>query len=135
MRGGFYFRIGCSVMQINGYHHVNILVTDVERSVQFYRDVLGLERIDRSDFSFDGAWFRVGANAELHLAQTSGVVPAGSHHFAIEVDDWDEAVDTIESSSTVFDVPPSTRPDGSPVAFIRDPDGNRIELVYHDSWH
>ena len=122
-------------MKVTGYHHVNILVTDVERAVAFYQNVLGLEIIDRFQFSFDGAWLQVGEAQELHLAQTSGDVSAGSHHFAVEVEDWDECIRTIESEGVVFDVAPDTRPDGSPVAFIRDPDGNRIELVHHTSWH
>ena len=40
-----------------GVHHVSINVRDTAESVSFYTEVLGLiERNDRPEFSFDGAW-------------------------------------------------------------------------------
>ena len=54
-------------MKVLELNHVAIHVTDVERSVAFYRDVLRLEPIPRPAFTFPGAWFRLGVDQELHL--------------------------------------------------------------------
>ena len=58
-------------MQIKVLHHVSLLVSDLERSRRFYREVLGLEEIARPPFPFPGAWFRLG-DRELHLIATTG---------------------------------------------------------------
>ena len=48
-------------------NHVAIHVADVEKSVQFYQQVLLLETMRRPPFKFPGAWFRLGSDQELHL--------------------------------------------------------------------
>ena len=54
-------------MKIEAIHHVSLGVTDLERSRQFYREILRLEEIERPPFNFPGAWFSVGASQQLHL--------------------------------------------------------------------
>ena len=44
-------------MKIEAIHHVSLGVTDLERSRQFYREILKLEEIARPPFGFPGAWF------------------------------------------------------------------------------
>ena len=51
---------------INGIHHVSINVKDVQESVQFYVDLLGMEQIARPDMGFPGAWLK-SAGQEVHL--------------------------------------------------------------------
>ena len=47
--------------------HGGLLVTDVERSVRFYVDALGLEHVPRpSTFDTPGAWLQVGEQ-QIHL--------------------------------------------------------------------
>lgn len=41
-------------MKIEAIHHVSLGVTDLERSRQFYREILGLEEIARPPFNFPG---------------------------------------------------------------------------------
>ena len=38
-------------------HHVSLVVTDLEKSLPFYRDVFELTEIERPPFPFPGAWF------------------------------------------------------------------------------
>jgi len=45
--------------------HTAILVTDLEKAVNFYENVLGLTRIDRP-FQYDGVWYQVG-DYQIHL--------------------------------------------------------------------
>ena len=48
-------------------NHVALHVADVEKSSEFYADVLKLEPMERPAFEFPGAWFRLGDFQELHL--------------------------------------------------------------------
>jgi catechol 2,3-dioxygenase-like lactoylglutathione lyase family enzyme len=77
-------------MQPLAVHHVSVNVTDAERSIAFYTDVLGgIRRDDRPDFGFGGAWIDLGAS--VHLIQAS-VPPNFGQHFAILVADLTRCV-------------------------------------------
>ena len=54
-------------MKFSQLNHVALHVADIERSVEFYRDVLRLEPIPRPAFTFPGAWFQLGTDQELHI--------------------------------------------------------------------
>ncbi len=77
-------------MKILELNHVAIHTQDVERSCEFYRDVLRLQPMPRPAFTFPGAWFRLGDNQELHLIGDRSE-PVYSHHrgnhFALRTDE------------------------------------------------
>ncbi|HEX7135141.1 MAG TPA: VOC family protein [Iamia sp.] len=112
-------------MQPVGLHYVSINVTDPDAARAFYVDVLGLvERPDRPDFGFGGAWLDAGGQ-QVHLIEATPP-PAVGQHFALQVDDIDAAVAELRARG--IDVS-----DPSPVgtgrqAFLTDPDGNGVEL-------
>ena len=54
------------------FDHGSISVRDLDEAIVFYEDALGLERLDRPDFGFPGAWFKAGA-VPIHLT-TGGSV-------------------------------------------------------------
>jgi lactoylglutathione lyase len=117
-------------MRIHELNHVAIHVADVERSSAFYRDVLRLESMSRPAFDFPGAWFRLGANQELHLIGKRDIpVTAGNrnNHFALRVDDIAAWEKHVEAAGAEFR-PKKRRPDGAWQVFLRDPDGHVIEL-------
>ena len=117
-------------MEIRQLNHVAIHVADVERSVAFYRDVLRLEPIPRPAFSFPGAWFRLGADQELHLIgeRTREVVSHNrSNHFALLVDDFDAWERYLIDRGLDF-APRRVRPDGALQLYVIDPDGHYVEL-------
>jgi len=117
-------------MTILELNHVAIYVTDVARSSEFYHGVLRLEAIPRPAFNFPGAWFRLGANQELHLIANLGAAFFRSHdknHFALKVDDLDEWEKHLKKVGTDF-APKKQRPDGAWQVFLSDPDGHAIEL-------
>src|SRR6185436_18990548 len=77
-------------MKILELNHVALHVQDVEKSCQFYANVLKLEKIARPAFTFPGAWFRLGQVQELHLIgdRTEAVVSHHrGNHFALRSDD------------------------------------------------
>jgi catechol 2,3-dioxygenase-like lactoylglutathione lyase family enzyme len=54
------------MIQVQGLHHVSLVVTDLAQARQFYSKVLGLIEIERPAFDFPGAWYAVG-EGQLHL--------------------------------------------------------------------
>lgn len=102
---------------------------DLERSVRFYGDVLGLPAIPRPDFDFPGAWFALGAQ-ELHLIgdETLESQDRGHHHFALRLDDPFVARAYLESHGITEFRGPTRRPDGATQIFFKDPDGYWIEM-------
>jgi lactoylglutathione lyase len=117
-------------MKICQLNHVAIYVTDVGRSIRFYRDVLRLEPLARPAFSFTGAWFRLGIDQELHLIGDRGtpfIHTNENNHFALRVDDLDAWERHLVDVGANFR-PRKQRPDGAWQVFIRDPDDHAIEL-------
>ena len=89
-------------MEIRELHHVSVPVSELERSKQFYREVLGLAELPRPPFPFPGAGFRLG-DRELHLIGDSSPetgaaagVDARRLHFAIRVASFQAALAWLE---------------------------------------
>ena len=112
-------------MQPLGVHHVSINVSDVATAVEFYTEVLGLvQRNDRPDFGFGGAWLDLGGQ-QVHLIHGSVPVDLGQH-FAIQVADIEAAVAELRAKGLEVRGPV---PVGSGrQAFFNDPAGNLVEL-------
>jgi len=117
-------------MQVTESNHVAITVADVDRSIDFYSRVLGLESLPRPAFNFPGAWFRLGESQELHLIgprAEKAFVGSRGNHFALLVDDIDAWEAQLTRKGAQF-VPKKLRPDGAYQIFVEDPDGHFIEL-------
>jgi len=119
-------------LQIRELNHVAIHVCDLEASVRFYGEILGLPQIPRPAFSFPGAWFALGRQ-ELHLIHDPAVAAASRahHHFALLVDDTYAAREELEDRGFTTFLSHGPRPDGPMQLFFSDPDGYKIELYCH----
>ena len=112
--------------------HASFLVEDTQRSLKFYQDVLGLDvDLSRPDLGYPGAWLNIGAQ-QIHLIQLpspdSKQRPEyGGHdrHIAMQVEAIEELKEILGESGMSFTTSKS-RPN---VIFIRDPDGNALELI------
>jgi len=121
-------------VRVTGLNHVSISSVDVETSVRFYVEVLGLEPIDTYTFAFPVQYLRLG-DLQLHLFERDADAPA-FHHIAIDVDDFEEAyrrarqLEILEKESFFSDM--YELPDGSVQMYVRDPAGNLVEIDWPD---
>ena len=115
-------------MELGAVHHVSINVHDVEATVPFYTDVLGMTVLPRPDLASNGRWLRTPGGGEVHLIEVEGWVPPAGQHWAFRVDDINAAVAELRDRGVDVDDP---RPlPGTPArqTFFFDPAGNMIEL-------
>jgi catechol 2,3-dioxygenase-like lactoylglutathione lyase family enzyme len=121
-------------IRVNELNHVAISVSNLERSVSFYRDLLGFAMLPRPEFSFPGAWLRLGCRQELHLIADEGRSAVDrtfkEGHFALQVDELAVVALRLRAVQVAFSGP-SPRPDGAQQIFVADPDGNVIEFCAH----
>jgi len=137
-------------------HHYGVTVSDIEESLKFYRDTLGLEVVSRGHVergSEDAKKFSDfvdvpdvdvevvfldagGCQVELlryHNPEgedaNEGVSnnDYGASHFCLQVDDIDEIYEDL-SDEVAFVYEPVTLSKGVRVAYMYDPDGNIVEL-------
>jgi glyoxylase I family protein len=107
--------------------HVSVLITDMERSLRFYRDTLGLVRIHKPrTFDFEVLWFDLGDH-HLHCLLKDKPDTTSPRHFALRVSD----VETARAYFKNLGMPvlETTEIPGADRFFIHDPDGNRIEII------
>lgn len=134
--------------------HTGIAVTDMERALVFYRDLLGLKVV--KDFREEGDYIdsisglsgvRVwmvkltaadGSMVELlqylsHPRKSPDnpqICNIGCSHVAFTVDDISKEYARLLKGGVRFNCPPQISPDGyARVTFCHDPDGTSIELV------
>lgn len=117
---------------IKGIAHICFVVRDLDASVAFYRDALGLKLA----FEFrNQAGARVGAYLhagdrtfiELFSGQPATAAAASFRHICLEVDDVAKEVERLRARGITADGM-KLGADQSWQAWIADPDGNRIEL-------
>jgi lactoylglutathione lyase len=120
--------------------HTMLRVGDLDRSLAFYRDVLGMSLISRKDYpegKFTLAFIGYGKNpehAEIELTHNWGTdkyeIGTAFGHVALGVDDIYAACDRIRAAGGNITREPGPMKHGSTViAFVTDPDGYKIELI------
>lgn len=135
--------------------HIGIVVSDLKKSLHFYKDLLGLKVV--KDMEESGEYIdtllllkntsvrtiKMSADDNsslielLHfkshpikLREDKNITGVGCSHVAFTVDDIDFEYKRLKSEGILFNAPPQLSPDGyAKVTFCRDPDGTLIELV------
>jgi len=120
--------------------HTMLRVGDLDRSIHFYTEVLGMQLISRKDYpdgKFTLAFVGYGKNpehAELELTFNWGVTSyelGGAYgHIALGVDDIMKTCDQIRAAGGKITREPGPMKHGTTViAFVQDPDGYKVELI------
>ena len=122
-------------IQLKQLDYVIVYVSDMQRSLAFYRDTLGLT----VKFTSPG-WteFVTGATTiALHVVRSQGeeatprqaMPPAGQAHIGFIVDDLEATYEALKAQKdVVFSLPPTTQNSGARLAVLHDPDGLGITL-------
>ncbi len=120
--------------------HTMLRVGNLERSIDFYTNVLGMQLLRQKDYpdgKFTLAFLGYGPESEtcvLELTYNWGVdhydLGNGFGHIAIEVDDVYEAVEAIRARGGKIIREAGPMNAGTTIiAFVEDPDGYQIELL------
>jgi catechol 2,3-dioxygenase-like lactoylglutathione lyase family enzyme len=117
-----------------GLNHVSVPARDLEDSLRFYVDVLGLERIPSPDFAVPVEWLRAG-DLEVHLFRRDEGEPPRSQHFGLEVDDFMAVYRRVRAhlDGATFGAAVVELPDGGVQMYVRDPAGNLVELDHREA--
>jgi lactoylglutathione lyase len=120
--------------------HTMIRVGDLDRSIRFYTDVLGMKLLRHKEYpdgKFTLAFLGYGDernNTVLELTYNWGVenydIGNAFGHLAIEVDDVYRAAERIrEMGGEIIREPGPMNAGTTIIAFVKDPDGYEIELL------
>lgn len=113
--------------------HASLLVADLARARAFYEGVLGLApNPARPEMSFDGVWYDTG-QGQIHLIRLPNPDPVEGRpehggrdrHTALGVAGWEALKQRLDEAGVVYTLSRS----GRRAMFVRDPDGNALELV------
>ena len=143
---------------VTGFFHTGFVVEDLERSVSFYRDVVGLEILREREFAgseisqvlgYESAHLKMamlGVHGQkghaLELIQyfnpassgrtTSERSVLGASHLAFHVDDIEGTFQRMIANGARQLNPPVHVPPNRSACYLQDPDGNWIELLQRD---
>lgn len=131
-------------------HHVGITVSDLDRAVAFYTDAFDLDVL--AEFSVGGREFADAVDVDgatgsfahldaggvrIELVEYEPEAPAGDPpelnrpgavHVGLEVDDLDAFYADLDDGIQTLSRPRTTE-SGTRILFVRDPDGNLIEVL------
>ncbi len=139
---------------ISGISHVGISVANLDRSIAFYRDLLGMELIQQVPMrgpNYDAIMALTGTEGTIAVLRTGSLEiellefhrpPArtaapvrhpsdqGISHFAVYVEDIDALYERLKHAGVRVHSPPVYFPSCSTTAvYFSDPDGNFIEIL------
>jgi lactoylglutathione lyase len=120
---------------IKAIGHLAFGVADLEKSLQFYVDVLGFRKMFEMRNAEDivaGIYIRVAHEQYLELFRAAKVENGSApsyRHLCLHVEDLDAVLKQVKDHSWPVDREKTMGKDGNWQAWIQDPDGNRIEFM------
>ena len=120
---------------IQGMNHFTVIAEDLDRSLEFYVGLLGLEQGHRPDLGFPGAWLYADGRAILHV-YGDRPVPAGRagviDHMAFTASGLKAVKARFDAAGVKYDLR-QQRGAGTWQLFCFDPNGAKVELDFDPS--
>jgi len=123
-------------MNVRKLLHTRMRVDDLERTIAFYRDVLGLEVVERHDSPRGSRLAFLKASGSDELIEICSYPAAGPVrvqedlvHLAFEVDDLDATMTELSTKGVPITDGPTTTSSGTRFAFIDAPEKYEVELI------
>lgn len=117
---------------------IGLIVKDIAKSLAFYQDLLGLEKIGELPLPF-GHMHRLGfGDSFVKLVDPKKVPGAGPigliaqlgfRYLTFQIANIDEVCAACERAGVAFEIPKQELMPGVTIAMVRDPDGNVVEFV------
>ena len=123
---------------ITSIGHVALKVKDIEKSLAFYTEKLGFSEMFRLNHEDGRVWLvylRITDDQYLEIfpeaVQDSAPDPEtnGINHFCLIVENIEKVIRQLSEKDVPLHRPVKTGADHNRQAWIRDPDGNRVELM------
>lgn len=121
---------------IRKYLHTRFRVSDMEKSIRFYTEILGLKIIERttSPRGSQIAFLKApGTDSKIELCSFPGSgkveVPEDLVHLAFEVDDLEACMEHLKKAGVPITEGPVKTAGGTSFIFTEDPDKYEIELM------
>lgn len=117
---------------------IGIIVSDIEASLAFYRDRLGLEKVQEAPLWF-GTMHRLAfGDSFIKLVDPKQPPPAGTpglhsvlgfRYITFQVANIDALCDELAAAGVTFAIEKNEFMPGVTIAMVNDPDGNIVEFV------
>lgn len=117
-------------------NHVAVYVFDLQKSAEFYKNIIGLESIPEPFHDGRHEWFRIGPHSQLHLI--GGAKSLSEHdkdsHLCFSVSSMEDFIANLNKNKVRYGNWPgeankiTIRPDGIQQIYFQDPDGYWIEI-------
>lgn len=125
-------------MKLNKVHHIAVICSDYQRSLDFYTRVLGLTVVAenyreerksyKTDLALNGEYIIELFSFPEPPARLSRPEATGLRHFAFEVDDIKESASDLENAGISHEEIRTDEYTGRRFLFFQDPDGLPIEF-------
>jgi lactoylglutathione lyase len=126
--------------EVLGIGHIGIVVGDIEKSIDFYRNKLGMKEL-RTNEKDGKPWItymqvKPGQTYELFRPEGNPHTRAntwqsyGGTHISLECDDVPGTIEALRKQGVKVIIEAKTGADKNTQGWVEDPDGNRVELMH-----
>ena len=120
---------------IHGMNHFTVIAQDLEKTLDFYVGVLGLQQGPRPDLGFAGAWLYADGRPILHVYADRPVPPGVAgviDHMAFSARGLREVKARFDARGLQYDLR-QQKGSGTWQLFCHDPSGAKVELDFDPS--
>ena len=117
---------------------LGILVSDINASLEFYRDILGLEYVGETPVWFGTIYRLRFGSSDFKLVKPNTIPPRGAiglesqlgfRYVTFVIHDLTGLCGELENKGIEFSLPQKELRPGVSIAMVKDPDGNVVEFV------